>query len=113
MLTDLDIKYEELDITGHKDQHHIQCALNIHTGFFFFPNIYFGNFHVGGYDDFMTYFTNKEALSEILMNENVDSNLSSTGEFSDGFSSSSAKVKASRKMLIWKILPLIPKGTSP
>ena len=45
---------------------HLQYALNVHTGYSGFPNIYLGKFHVGGYNDFITYFNSKETLKKIL-----------------------------------------------
>jgi glutaredoxin len=35
----------------------LKLALSMDTGYSLFPNIYFGKEHIGGYDDFIFYFS--------------------------------------------------------
>lgn len=47
----------------------VRMALNLETGYTQFPNIYFGNEHIGGRDDLVGYLHSQNVF-EKLMNEN-------------------------------------------
>ena len=95
LLLETEIEFKEIDISKHQNEHFIQCTLNIHTGFNSFPNIYFGNTHVGGYDDLVPLFSDKEFLEETLSKAKIESKFSAS-EQSDGFDTDDFKRKTKK-----------------
>lgn len=71
ILNTYNITYELIDLTTNKDKYAISCSLNIHTGYQSFPNVYFGQNHIGGYDDFITFESCKETFSTMLNNADI------------------------------------------
>ena len=55
LLEKFGVQYEVLNLKNHPKANYIEGAMNLHSGYSSFPNIYFGTKHVGGYDDLIIY----------------------------------------------------------
>ena len=77
MLKIQNIEHEVVCVSEHHDKDSLQCALSLHTGFYQYPNVYFGQKHIGGYDDLFSHFSCQDALNILL--EEV-TNLSSSDD---------------------------------
>ena len=61
------IEYEEICVNhgSKKVQNEIRPALALDTGYFAFPNIYFGKTHIGGLDDLKSHLQNNKAKERL------------------------------------------------
>jgi glutaredoxin len=51
LLDRYNIEYQEINVADNHQPDNMKLALTIHTGYSKFPNIYFGEDHIGGLDD--------------------------------------------------------------
>lgn len=77
------IEYEEIDFKklNSYQSYATSLALSLHTGYSSFPNIYFGNEHIGGIDDLKFHFQNQKMQQKIMSENGIQQSPS------DGYSS--------------------------
>ena len=54
-LKKMGVNYRVVDVEAHPHGEMIQAAMQVHSGYMSFPNVYFGRKHIGGYDDIYPY----------------------------------------------------------
>lgn len=65
------IPYKEINIKKHPWEECIAIGLHMHTGYTSFPNIYFGNEHVGGLDDLQSTFSIPGEMNKLLQRNEI------------------------------------------
>jgi len=74
------LEYEEHNVADLSPpaQNQVRLALTMHTGYAQFPNVYFGEEHVGGYDDLVSYFQSTKTQERVMAQNGIQPSSSGT-----------------------------------
>lgn len=98
LLTKSNIEFQENIINDSSEQQIISYCLLMHTGYGNFPNIYFGEEHIGGLDDLKAYLQDSSEASRIIDQNGIS--LTSTTDEETQSQQSNSEYRCFEKMAI-------------